>query len=244
MGYGSRALLAFGALVLALCVLVTASGDGLRSIVRDDDRTGSERRDDSSPSESEGDNEDAADRDRIEEDDRDGAAPTSLVTGRLAALLLLAALVALSLGLVARLRMSLRRRRLSGDQLRPTLMPSPQPDPEDESDEALAEALDGALDDLTRSSARNSIVAAWLRLEQATESEWFVRNPADTPSEFAERVLSSYRLDEGAIGRLAGLYREARFSTHPVTESQRDEAATCLATLLDGLRTRMPGGRR
>lgn len=243
MGYGSRALLASGALVLALCVLVTASGEGLRSIARDD-RTGVEQREDDPIPESDGDKEEAVDRDRIEENDRDGADPTSLVSGRLAALVLLAALVALVIGLVARLRMSFRRRRLSGDQLRPTLLPSPQPDPEDGTDEVLADALGSALDDLAHGSARNSIVAAWLRLEHASESEWFVRNPADTPSEFVERVLSSYTLDGEAIGRLAGLYREARFSSHPITDRQRDEAATCLATLLDGLRSRTPGGHR
>lgn len=244
MGYGSRALLALGALVLALCVLVTASGQGLQTIARDDDRTGSGQRDDSAPSESDDQADEAVDRDQLEEDGEDGAAPVSLLPGRLALLVLLAALVALALGLVARLRISLRRRRLSGDQLRATLLPSPQPDPEDETEDALAEALGNALDDLAHGSARNSIVAAWLRLEHATESEWFVRNPADTPSEFVERVLSSYPLDAGVIGRLAALYREARFSAHPITDRQRDEAATCLATLLDGLRRRTPGGLR
>lgn len=243
MGYGSRALLALGALVLALCVLVTASGEGLQSIARDD-RAPAEPRDEDAPSAAEGDNEEAVERDQLEENDRDDATPTSLLSGRLAALVLLAALIALVIGLIARLRVSLRRRRLSGDRLRPTLLPSPQPDPDEDTDEVLAEALGGALDDLTHGSARNSIVAAWLRLEQASESEWFERNPADTPSEFVERVLSSYTLDGEVIGRLAGLYREARFSSHPITDRQRDEAAACLATLLDGLRTRAPGGHR
>ena len=81
-------------------------------------------------------------------------------------------------------------------------------------------------------SPRNAIVATWVRLEQAVEGEWFPHRPEETPSELVERALSSYHLDGDAIRRLAALYREARFSTHPVTEDHRLEAADCLRRLL------------
>lgn len=235
MGYGSRAVLAFGALVLALCVLATASGDPLTWDPPERDRTGSDTRDGAGTDES-GSSEEVVEEERTGEDDGLVDAPGWLPAGRLAALALMAALIAVLVGLIARLRVSFRRRRLSGDQLRATLTPVVPPDLEDD-DEPLAEAVDGALDDLTHGNPRNSIVAAWLRLEHAAETRWFVRNPADTPSEFAERVLTSYDLDAEVVGQLAALYREARFSDHPITDRQRDEARACLTTLLAGLRT-------
>ncbi len=85
---------------------------------------------------------------------------------------------------------------------------------------------------LGEGSPRNAIVAAWVRLEQAVESERFPHRPEETPTELVERVLSSYQLDGEAIRRLAALYREARFSAHPVTEAHRVEATACLRRLL------------
>lgn len=235
MGHGSRAVLAFGALVLALCVLATASGNGLTWDPPERDRAGSDRAEESGTDES-GSAENVVEEERASGADDGGDPPEWLPAGRLAALAMLAAMIAALVGLVARLRVSLRRRRLSGDQLRATLKPVVPPDVEDE-EEPLAEAIDGALDDLTRGTPRDSIVVAWLRLEHAAETEWFVRNPADTPSEFAERVLTSYDLDAVVVGQLAALYREARFSDHSITDEQRDRARACLTTLLAGLRT-------
>lgn len=243
MGYGSRALLTFGALVLALCVLATSSGEGLRWTAPEGERSGTERREESGSRQSADPSDESRDAAQRNDDDR-ASTPEWLPSGRLAALVVLAALVALVLALAGRLRLSFRRRRLSGDQLRATLAPVPQPDPDEEAETPLADALGEALGDVGRGSPRNAIVAAWLRLEEAAESAWFVHDPADTPSEFVERVLASYTLDADAIDRLAALYREARFSAHPITDGQRDEARACLATLLRGLRTRTPGGLR
>lgn len=243
MGYGSRALLTFGALALALCVLATASGEGLRWTAPEGEQSGSERREESGAEQSAEPSGGSRDPSQRNDDDR-ASTPAWLPSGRLAALIVLAALVALLLALVGRLRVSLRRRRLSGDQVRATLSPSPQPDLEDEAETPLADAIGGAIDDVGQGSPRNAIVAAWLRLEEAAESAGSVRNPADTPSEFVERVLASSMLDADAIGRLAALYREARFSAHPISASQRDEARACLATLLRGLRARTTGGFR
>lgn len=243
MGYGSRALLTVGALALALCVLATASGEGLRWTAPEGDQSGSERHEESGAEQSADPSDRSRDPAQRNDDDRAGT-PAWLPSGRLAALVVLAALVALLLAVLGRLRVSLRRRRLSGDRLRATLFPAPQPDPDDEAGTPLTDALDGALEDVGRGSPRNAIVAAWLRLEEAAESAGSVRNPADTPSEFVERVLASSTLDADAIGRLAALYREARFSAHQITDSQRDEARACLAILLEGLRTRTAGGLR
>ena len=133
---------------------------------------------------------------------------------------------------LARLRLVRRRRQLSrragpraslgaGDEL-PLLEEEP----------GLTTALDEGSRSIGEGSPRNAIVATWVRLEQAVEGERFPHRPEETPSELVERALSSYHLDGDAIHRLAALYREARFSTHPVTEDHRLEAAECLRRLL------------
>ena len=242
MGNRSRDLLALGALVLVLCVLATASGEGLRwtGLERDTDTSVGEQpeqRDDGS------DLEEGAEENESDDGNDEFGSSSTLPFGRLTGLIVMGALVAVLIALLARLRISMRRKKLEGGHIRPTVV-APPPDPEDEEAEELAEALDAALGELAQGSPRNSIVAAWLRLEEAAESEHFLRNVADTPREFVERVLTSYALDGQAISDLAALYREARFSEHPITPEQRDAAADCLATLLDGIRTSMAGGRR
>lgn len=137
-----------------------------------------------------------------------------------------------ALVVVARLRLRRRQRRLSGRMgARHSLALEAEPPPEDD-DARLPDALGAGRRTIGEGSPRNAIVAAWVRLEQAVEGDRFPHRPEETPSELVERALASYRLDADAIGRLAALYREARFSRHPVTEEHRAEAAACLRRLL------------
>ncbi len=78
---------------------------------------------------------------------------------------------------------------------------------------------------------RNAIVAAWLRFEVQGESAGVGRRSWETSSEYAIRILDLVSADAGAVNRLAGLYREARFSRHPITEDHRAEALEALATI-------------
>ncbi|HWJ09344.1 MAG TPA: DUF4129 domain-containing protein [Nocardioides sp.] len=243
MGKGSHdlerpGLLLAGALVLLLCVLATASGQGVAWPVFEPDPPAvaeDERPTDESAGEEGGEREDAEqDGDRAE----DGAG--LLLPGRSAAVALVVALGLLVAAVLLRLRISLRGRRpREGRRAVGALLDPVEPELLDDAD-ALADALAEGIADLDAGTARNGIVAAWLRLESATESERFHRDPADTPAEFVARVLASYDLDGAAIDRLAALYREARFSEHSLGEVHRSEAATCLATLLRGL----PADRR
>lgn len=230
---GSPALLAAGLVVLALCVVVTASGSGVRWPGADLERP------DRQEQSAEGPERGAAD-DEPEPAGRDDRAevaepPPWLFPGRLVALALLVASLLLVGSVLAQLRVSLRRRRPTPPPRAPVDLPAPTDSGADDVED-FATALEEGLADLASGRPRNSIVAAWLRLESAAESERFRRHPADTPSEFVARVLASYDLDADAIGELAGLYREARFSEHPISERQRDRALACLTTLLDGLR--------
>lgn len=243
MGKGSRdlerpGLLLAGALVLLLCVLATASGQGVDWPVLEPDSpsvTEGERPTDDITGERGGEPEEAD-----HDPDRSGDGDGLLLPGRAAAVALVVALGLTLAAVLLRLRFSLRhRRRRDGRPAAGLLLDPVEPETLDDAD-ALAEALAEGIADLDAGTARNGIVAAWLRLEAATESERFHRDPADTPAEFVAHVLASYVLDGGAIDRLAVLYREARFSQHALGEAQRSEAAACLATLLRGL----PAARR
>jgi len=85
---------------------------------------------------------------------------------------------------------------------------------------------------------RNAIVAAWLRFEAQGDSVGLGRRSWETSSEYAIRILDLVSADSGAVNRLAGLYREARFSDHPITEVHRSEALEALAGIRRSLGAR------
>ena len=91
---------------------------------------------------------------------------------------------------------------------------------------------------LHRGTPRNAIVECWMRLERAIGRSGFERDPADTTEELTEHVLSQFAIDQSAIRELAALYREARFSTHPMGERERQAAVVALDTVHEGLRRR------
>jgi hypothetical protein len=96
---------------------------------------------------------------------------------------------------------------------------------------AAAIAEDAAAQDalLRDGDARNAIVAAWQRFEVQGERAGVGRHTWETSSEYALRILDVVAADSGAVNRLAGLYREARFSEHPITEDHRAAALDALA---------------
>jgi hypothetical protein len=117
---------------------------------------------------------------------------------------------------------------------------------------AAAEAIDdgwelAVSDDLARSATRgltalaqgeprNAIVRCWIELEDAVERVGRARDPALTSEEFTAEVLQRYAIGRVEIEMLGALYREARFSEHPMSESHRDSAIRALTTLRDELR--------
>ena len=90
---------------------------------------------------------------------------------------------------------------------------------------------------LRSGTPRNTIVECWLRLEAAVVAAGVPREPADTSSDLVQRVLSTRRIEPAAIATLAALYREARFSDHPMTEDARRRAIDALDVVHEGLRT-------
>lgn len=126
-------------------------------------------------------------------------------------------------------RRALRRRRPPG-----ALAPheAPRPDP-------LPRAVDGLADQVAEASAavgragtpRNAVVAAWIRLQRSVAVAGLPAAPAETPTEYLARVLATWEVDRTALDELAELYREARFSDHPIGQRHRDAALRALAAV-------------
>ena len=107
---------------------------------------------------------------------------------------------------------------------------------------ALSEDLEAQLDAVAGGSPRNGIVRCWLRLEQSVAGAGLPPQRHETATEFTVRVLHRLDLDPRAIGELAGLYREARFSEHELGEDARTAARAALEQLHEDLR-RLGAGR-
>jgi hypothetical protein len=114
----------------------------------------------------------------------------------------------------------------------------PQPRPEEVEFEVLGSA--GRVSDVIEEDAleqralledgepRNAIVACWHRFEQQATRGGVVRRPWETTGEYVLGVLDLVGADRGAVSRLADLYREARFSDHPMTDEHRRAALEAL----------------
>jgi hypothetical protein len=85
---------------------------------------------------------------------------------------------------------------------------------------------------------RNAIVAAWQRFEVQGERAGVQRRASETSSEYAIRILDLGGADAGPVDELARLYREARFSEHPITEEHRSAALAALAGIRRGMGVR------
>ena len=84
---------------------------------------------------------------------------------------------------------------------------------------------------------RNGIVACWLLVEESIAAVGLPRRPWETSTEFTVRVLHNLDIDPRPIGSMARLYREARFSEHPMGEDRRAEARAAVLGLEAELRT-------
>ncbi len=150
--------------------------------------------------------------------------------------LVLAGMLALAVFLLAQAREVWRRRlRSAGVRQSPDFATLDEP-------ARLAAAIteDAAEQDhlLMDGEPRNAIVAAWLRFEVQGASAGLPRLSWETSSEYALRILDAVAADAGAVNRLAGIYREARFSQHPITEDHRAAAIEALAAIRRSLGVR------
>ncbi|MGO4599613.1 DUF4129 domain-containing protein [Terrabacter sp. 2RAF25] len=99
----------------------------------------------------------------------------------------------------------------------------------------LLEAARERLRDLESGEPRNAIVAAWLDLEGSAAATGLPRLPAETSTEYTERVITVWAVDRECLADLAALYREARFSVHALGEEHRTRAIGDLRVLIADL---------
>lgn len=102
----------------------------------------------------------------------------------------------------------------------------------------LLEDVDLHLEALSSGDPDEAIIAMWVAVERSVARAGVERLPSETSGELTLRVLEELSLDDEPVEILAGLYREARFSRHPITDAQRDRARTALTALHDALRRR------
>lgn len=95
----------------------------------------------------------------------------------------------------------------------------------------LAEAVEQAQVVLEQGTARDAVVACWLLLQRAGERAGTPVEAAETAAQYAARLAVQQLISEPPLRRLADLYREARFSEHPVGADLRAAARRQLAVL-------------
>jgi hypothetical protein len=103
----------------------------------------------------------------------------------------------------------------------------------------LARAVDSgriALRELDDS--RTAIIRCYLAMEDSLADAGTARGAAETPDELLHRAVADGLVHGRPAGRLTALFYEARFSTHPMPLSRRDEAERALADLAAALSAR------
>ncbi|MEU6759777.1 DUF4129 domain-containing protein [Streptomyces sp. NPDC046685] len=112
----------------------------------------------------------------------------------------------------------------------------------DDEQERLAQAVDsGRHALLDGTDARAAVIACYAAMEESLADSGVTRRASDSPQDLLERAVAGGLPTGAAAGALTALFREARYSTHPMDGSHRDRAATALADISDGLRSRTPG---
>lgn len=101
----------------------------------------------------------------------------------------------------------------------------------------FAELIDDTLEDLrAEKDPRRAIIKAYARMERLFETYGVPRAPAEAPMEYLGRALLELRASGAALGRLTGLFQWAKFSSHDVDETMREDAIAALTLVRDELR--------
>ena len=103
--------------------------------------------------------------------------------------------------------------------------------------EALLDVLDETVDDLrSLSDPRAAVIAAYSRLERALAAAGHPRLAAEAPEEYLQRILVEAEVSAEPASRLTTLFATAKFSSHDVEATMKDDAIDALVTVRDELR--------
>ena len=101
-----------------------------------------------------------------------------------------------------------------------------------EDPEQLREAVESGRSALrTVDDARAAIIACYLAMETTLAERGTARGAAGTPGELLARATEAGLVRGTAAGQLTALFYEARFSSHPLGQRQRDAAELALDEL-------------
>jgi hypothetical protein len=143
--------------------------------------------------------------------------PTSAVFYGLVAALLLAAIVVLAVK-------ALRSRRLEA-------LPELQPPAEEYGDTLQDAILGGQRALLELDDARAAIIACYVAMEESLARAGAARARAETPDELLAKAAKELLISPGPASRLTSLFYEARFSSHPLDDGDKQVAEQALAEL-------------
>jgi Domain of unknown function (DUF4129) len=110
-------------------------------------------------------------------------------------------------------------------------------------EESLREAVESGQSALRQvDDTRAAIIACYAAMEQSLAQAGAVRAAADTPDELLARAASQGLVSGGSAARLTAVFYEARFSSHPMSAAQRDDAERALGELAASLGGPEPAG--
>ncbi|RAG82758.1 DUF4129 domain-containing protein [Streptacidiphilus pinicola] len=102
----------------------------------------------------------------------------------------------------------------------------------DGTEEALADAVLAGREALADDpDPRTAIIACYAAMERSLAHGGISRRKADTPTDLLRRAAEAGLVQGAAAQTLTDLFREARYSTHPLGEAQRDQARTALESI-------------
>ena len=105
--------------------------------------------------------------------------------------------------------------------------------------ERLAEAVDsGRRALLLGDDARTAVIACYAAMEESLAASGVVRQRSDSPQDLLERAVADGLPAASAAAVLTDLFREARYSSHPMDHSHRTRASEALAEIASGLAAR------
>ena len=175
-------------------------------------------------------------------------APPAGVQYAVSLILIVAACLVMLLILYALLRRLRPRRRVRRDVLAEGLEVAPAlGDEPDAAPEAapVARGIARALQILDEErTADDAIVRAWLGLEDAAVASGAGRRPAETPGEYAARIIRRFEADGDAVDTLLDLYQGVRFGGRHGDAAAIDTARECLRRLAASWHEDAAVGRR
>lgn len=109
------------------------------------------------------------------------------------------------------------------------LLPEPEPDPEPDAEPLAAALAAGARVLHEDPDPRTAIIGCYAAMERSLADAGSPPLMADTPAEVLSRATASGLVRSASATTLTGLFRRARYSSHPMTEADRAAAIEALA---------------